>query len=147
MATQVVNTRPNNSARKTNKQRNRGNQKKPATSVYATPPPAEQTSAENPEAEKGDVTTSASTVEDEEDSDVCWICAEQVKYYSLSECNHRTCHVCALRLRALYKKMDCTFCKVRRYILDSILYLTPATQASSKYCYIHKFCHRPIRRV
>lgn len=48
----------------------------------------------------------------EEDDDVCWICAELVKYWSVSECNHRTCHVCALRLRALYKKTDCTFCKV-----------------------------------
>ncbi|KAI0949996.1 hypothetical protein AcV7_008600 [Taiwanofungus camphoratus] len=46
-----------------------------------------------------------------DDSAVCWICAEPVKYYSLSECNHRTCHVCALRLRALYKKQECTFCK------------------------------------
>ncbi len=43
---------------------------------------------------------------------VCWICAEPVKYYSVSTCNHRTCHVCALRLRALYKKLDCAFCKV-----------------------------------
>ncbi|KAF8516949.1 hypothetical protein BU17DRAFT_50348 [Hysterangium stoloniferum] len=42
---------------------------------------------------------------------LCWICAEPVKFYSVSECNHRTCHVCALRLRALYKRMDCTFCK------------------------------------
>ncbi|KAI0320714.1 hypothetical protein OF83DRAFT_1169070 [Amylostereum chailletii] len=47
----------------------------------------------------------------EDDDRVCWICAEQVKYFSVSECNHRTCHVCALRLRALYKKLDCTFCK------------------------------------
>ncbi|KAI0263397.1 hypothetical protein BC834DRAFT_1027710 [Gloeopeniophorella convolvens] len=45
------------------------------------------------------------------DQDLCWICAEPVKYYAVSECNHRTCHVCSLRLRALYKKMDCTFCK------------------------------------
>ncbi|TFK22971.1 hypothetical protein FA15DRAFT_670975 [Coprinopsis marcescibilis] len=45
------------------------------------------------------------------EEDVCWICAEPVKYYSVSECNHRTCHVCALRLRALYKRTDCTFCK------------------------------------
>jgi hypothetical protein len=50
--------------------------------------------------------------EADDDSAVCWICAEPVKYYSLSECNHRTCHVCAIRLRALYKKTDCTFCKV-----------------------------------
>lgn len=47
-----------------------------------------------------------------DESAVCWICAEPVKYYSVSECNHRTCHVCALRLRALYKKLECTFCKV-----------------------------------
>ncbi|KAG2052778.1 hypothetical protein BDR06DRAFT_982964 [Suillus hirtellus] len=46
-----------------------------------------------------------------EATEVCWICAEPVKYYSVSACNHRTCHVCALRLRALYKKLDCTFCK------------------------------------
>ncbi|KAF5376618.1 hypothetical protein D9757_009604 [Collybiopsis confluens] len=46
-----------------------------------------------------------------EELDVCWICAEPVKYYSLSACNHRTCHVCGLRLRALYKKDDCTFYK------------------------------------
>lgn len=59
---------------------------------------------------------------EEDDADVCWICAEPVKYYAVPECNHRTCHVCALRLRALYKKMDCTFCKVRRavYIRDFI---------------------------
>ena len=47
-----------------------------------------------------------------DDDGVCWICAEPVKYYSVSECNHRTCHVCALRLRALWKRQDCTFCKV-----------------------------------
>ncbi|OAX34326.1 hypothetical protein K503DRAFT_724683 [Rhizopogon vinicolor AM-OR11-026] len=46
-----------------------------------------------------------------DDAVVCFICAEPVKYYSVSVCNHRTCHVCALRLRALYKKQDCTFCK------------------------------------
>ena len=51
--------------------------------------------------------------ESTEDAVVCWICAEPVKYYSVSACNHRTCHVCALRLRALYKRLDCTFCKVR----------------------------------
>ncbi|KAJ7438228.1 hypothetical protein B0H11DRAFT_2358944 [Mycena galericulata] len=47
----------------------------------------------------------------DEDVAICWICAEPVKYYAVSECNHRTCHVCSLRLRALYKKNDCTFCK------------------------------------
>lgn len=46
------------------------------------------------------------------DADLCFICAEPVKYFSVTECNHRTCHVCALRLRALWKRLDCTFCKV-----------------------------------
>lgn len=53
-------------------------------------------------------------VDEEEDvtAAICWICAEPVRYYSLAACNHRTCHVCALRLRVLYGKLECTFCKV-----------------------------------
>ncbi|KAF8077552.1 hypothetical protein FPV67DRAFT_40 [Lyophyllum atratum] len=61
--------------------------------------------------EKQQVTEAAPAADGSDDPDVCWICAEPVKYYSVSECNHRTCHVCALRLRALYKRTDCTFCK------------------------------------
>lgn len=43
--------------------------------------------------------------------ELCLICAEPVQLYSVAPCNHRTCHVCAVRLRALYKKKECTFCK------------------------------------
>ena len=57
-----------------------------------------------------------------EDADLCWICAEPVKFYSVSECNHRTCHVCALRLRALYKKNECTLCKVSKHTASRMLY-------------------------
>jgi hypothetical protein len=53
------------------------------------------------------------------EADICWLCAEPVKYYSVPECNHRTCHVCALRLRALYKKMECTLCKVGKLPVQS----------------------------
>ena len=69
------------------------------------------------------LTLGAANVDDEavgatsNEGDTCWLCAEPVKYYSVSECNHRTCHVCALRLRALYKKMECTFCKVSKLII------------------------------
>lgn len=31
--------------------------------------------------------------------------------YSVPPCNHRVCHICSLRLRALWKKRECTFCK------------------------------------
>jgi hypothetical protein len=55
------------------------------------------------------------TKADEADEKICHICAESMekKSYAVAECNHRTCHACALRLRALYKKSECTFCKVR----------------------------------
>ncbi|KAL1743416.1 hypothetical protein HDZ31DRAFT_83411 [Schizophyllum fasciatum] len=61
----------------------------------------------------GDAALAPATEVEEVDADapVCFICAEPVKYYAVSACNHRTCHVCSLRLRALYKKTDCTFCK------------------------------------
>jgi E3 ubiquitin-protein ligase ZNF598 len=51
--------------------------------------------------------------EEGEEGDVCHICAETMdkKAYAVAECNHRTCYTCALRLRALYKRLDCTFCK------------------------------------
>ena len=75
--------------------------------------PQEPTSVGKPAEEQAVVEKlGAVAVSEAGDMDVCWICAEPVKYYSVSECNHRTCHVCALRLRALYKKMECTFCKV-----------------------------------
>ena len=56
--------------------------------------------------------TVASSAVAETEADLCFICTEPVQLYSLSPCNHRTCHVCSIRLRALYKKKECTFCKV-----------------------------------
>ncbi|KAJ3761707.1 hypothetical protein EV360DRAFT_37272 [Lentinula raphanica] len=64
------------------------------------------------------------------EGDVCWICAEPVKYYSLSACNHRTCHVCALRLRALYKKDVCTFCKEPQ---PEVIFTTSSDKPFSEY--------------
>ncbi|CAG8465516.1 1191_t:CDS:10 [Ambispora leptoticha] len=48
------------------------------------------------------------------DTNICFICAEKIQYYAVSSCNHRTCHICCLRLRALYKTQDCTFCKTEQ---------------------------------
>lgn len=89
--------RNRNNRRKKDKNINLGND------IQKNREPAEQESA---------TIIAAPKSETDSEPDVCWICAEPVKYYSLSECNHRTCHVCAIRLRALYKKTDCTFCKV-----------------------------------
>jgi len=77
----------------------------------------ESTVVSLPNAEDVEQTANAVAV-DPDSVDVCWICTEPIKYYALSECNHRTCHVCALRLRALYKKMECTFCKVTCFFMN-----------------------------
>ncbi|KAI8054665.1 hypothetical protein BDF22DRAFT_618912 [Syncephalis plumigaleata] len=41
----------------------------------------------------------------------CFICTEPIKIFAVGECEHRTCHVCSLRLRALYKNKHCAYCK------------------------------------
>ena len=52
----------------------------------------------------------AGTEEDVE-AEVCFICASPVVHNSVAPCNHRTCHICALRLRALYKTRACAHCR------------------------------------
>jgi hypothetical protein len=46
------------------------------------------------------------------DTEVCVICASTVVYHSAAPCNHRTCHICSLRMRALYKTKACAHCRV-----------------------------------
>jgi len=48
---------------------------------------------------------------DDVEAEVCFICASPVVHNSVSPCNHRTCHICALRLRALYKTRACAHCR------------------------------------
>lgn len=56
--------------------------------------------------------------DDADDGEICFICASTVEHTSVSPCNHRTCHICALRLRALYKNRGCAHCRV--YLLLAI---------------------------
>lgn len=111
--------RPNHSRRRPHGRGGKGGAKSTPVSTGAassSSAPNANTSAENEENGKDvpAVQTQPDSQQDEsQEQDLCWICAEPIKYYAVSECNHRTCHVCALRLRALYKKLDCTFCKVR----------------------------------
>lgn len=44
----------------------------------------------------------------------CFLCAEEATNWAVGECGHRTCDVCAVRMRALYKKTECSFCKVSK---------------------------------
>jgi E3 ubiquitin-protein ligase ZNF598 len=42
---------------------------------------------------------------------VCFICASPIDHTAIAPCNHQTCHICALRLRALYKTRACAHCR------------------------------------
>lgn len=46
-----------------------------------------------------------------EDSEVCFICASPIEHIAIAPCNHQTCHICSLRLRALYKTRACAHCR------------------------------------
>ncbi|KAK4542111.1 hypothetical protein LTR36_007142 [Oleoguttula mirabilis] len=48
---------------------------------------------------------------DDVEAEVCFICASTISHQSVAPCNHRTCHICALRLRALYKTKACAHCR------------------------------------
>jgi hypothetical protein len=63
----------------------------------------------------GQTTTAGGTIAagaDESEAEVCFICASPVQHESIAPCNHRTCHICSLRMRALYKDKNCAHCRV-----------------------------------
>ncbi|KAL1889632.1 hypothetical protein Sste5346_008750 [Sporothrix stenoceras] len=47
----------------------------------------------------------------DDDAEVCFICANPVIHHAIAPCNHLTCHICALRMRALYRTKDCPHCR------------------------------------
>lgn len=49
--------------------------------------------------------------EDFDESQHCLICTEKIVYASYSACQHKTCHKCCLRQRALYKRNLCLVCR------------------------------------
>ncbi|OMP84916.1 LIM domain and RING finger protein [Diplodia seriata] len=51
--------------------------------------------------------------DDEDEGEVCFICASPILHHAVSPCNHRTCHICSLRLRALYKTKACAHCRTQ----------------------------------
>ncbi|KAJ4291406.1 hypothetical protein N0V88_005999 [Collariella sp. IMI 366227] len=78
-------------------------------------PPPEPTADENkpPQDARLNFKVKNDTQDENEDGDVevCFICANPISHHSVAPCNHITCHICALRLRALYKNKDCPHCR------------------------------------
>lgn len=71
----------------------------------------------------------AAEAAEDDDGEVCFICANPVAHHSIAPCNHTTCHICGLRMRALYKTKDCAHCRVcfsslypgKSFIVNSVL--------------------------
>ncbi|KAI0136189.1 zinc finger protein [Xylariales sp. AK1849] len=73
-----------------------------STQPTVMPATKEEASGAAPPADGGD---------DDVEAEVCFICASPVVHQSVAPCNHRTCHICALRMRALYKNKECAHCR------------------------------------
>ncbi|CAH1763827.1 122_t:CDS:10 [Entrophospora sp. SA101] len=63
---------------------------------------------------KKDLTISKDDNDSTSSENLCMICASRINYYALGVCNHRVCHLCSLRMRALYKTKQCTYCKTEQ---------------------------------
>jgi hypothetical protein len=74
---------------------------------------------------------------EDEEAEVCFICANPATHHSVAPCNHATCHICALRLRALYKNKECPHCRVSCLtVVSSLLPWAWLTYPSSDSCAI-----------
>lgn len=68
--------------------------------------------------------------EEVEEAEVCFICASAVQHHAVAPCNHRTCHICSLRLRALYKTKTCAHCRTEA---EHVVFTDDATKNFEDY--------------
>ncbi|KAG0277736.1 hypothetical protein BGZ96_002729, partial [Linnemannia gamsii] len=68
-------------------------------------------------AENSATTTTTTDAADDGVEHSCFICTENIVIFAVSDCNHRTCHLCSLRLRALYKTKNCAYCKADQGVM------------------------------
>ncbi len=86
---------------------------------------------------QGKATTTESAVDDSIESDVCFICASPIEHTSIAPCNHQTCHICSLRLRALYKTRACAHCRVSLVSHRFLIYLLTFFSDRGSICNFH----------
>ncbi|KAI8642574.1 hypothetical protein BD408DRAFT_443291 [Parasitella parasitica] len=89
---------------KTNATTNAGNKSRRNHAKFSKKP------AQKTEQEEEDRSSSS----EQEDGELCFICTEPIKIFAVGQCDHRTCHKCTLRLRALYDTRNCAYCKTEQ---------------------------------
>ncbi|KAJ1664269.1 hypothetical protein IW140_001023 [Coemansia sp. RSA 1813] len=80
----------------------------------------------DPEEDNADSEDVTKTVNSGDEDNVCFICADTVKFYAVGECNHLTCFRCNLRLRALFKSNACPYCKAD---MDTVIHTSSPDEA------------------
>ncbi|RVD81068.1 uncharacterized protein DFL_008945 [Arthrobotrys flagrans] len=65
-----------------------------------------------------------------DNEEICFICANPIQYHSIAPCNHMTCHICSLRMRALYKTKQCPHCRTNS---DYVIFTTNDTKSFEEY--------------
>ncbi|KAF2109129.1 Mnd1 family-domain-containing protein, partial [Lophiotrema nucula] len=97
----------------------------PARTPVTEAAPALESSTEPVRPKPGAAVGKVAAAEDPEEGEVCFICASPVQHTAVAPCNHRTCHICSLRLRALYKTKTCAHCRTES---DHIIFTDDATK-------------------
>ncbi|KAG0186272.1 hypothetical protein DFQ28_008084 [Apophysomyces sp. BC1034] len=77
----------------------------------------------------------------EDEKDLCFICTEPMVTCAVSACDHRTCHLCALRLRALYGTRHCAYCKTEQ---ATVIFTTDTEKAFAEYVIDHMFADKAL---
>lgn len=84
-----------------------GQQQTPAAAATTAAAKSDPTKPKREPAEQGQEEDG----DDDAEGEVCFICANPIQHHAVAPCNHVTCHICALRMRALYKNKDCPHCR------------------------------------
>ncbi|KAJ3122519.1 hypothetical protein HK098_002780 [Nowakowskiella sp. JEL0407] len=115
---------PMNSTKKSAKKNSRSANNHVNTSKLASEASSKSVLPDNSVSKIDTPTSNASQSTPVAEQDHCIICTEPISIYAFGSCNHRQCHLCALRLRALYKSKSCSYCKTDQ---ASLIFTTDAT--------------------
>ncbi|KAJ6259896.1 E3 ubiquitin-protein ligase [Drechslerella dactyloides] len=94
------------------------------------PQPLDTTAEAPPPDTAANDSKDAASPTDSENEEICFICANPIQYHSIAPCNHMTCHICSLRMRALYKTKQCPHCRTNS---DFVIFTTNPTKTYEEY--------------
>lgn len=76
----------------------------------------------------------------------CPVCTENIEYAAIGDCDHALCHICNLRLRALYLNTNCALCKADQ---KSVVYqkVDSASSSIKQFSYFDRKKLKALKRL